>query len=251
MNRATLAPAIAVVLARAGSKGLPGKNRALVAGRPCVSWTFEHARAAALVGRVGVSTDDGEIARLAAKAGIEHWPRPAELAGDTATVDAATRMALRQADTLAQTPPDAAVVMLYANVPVRPAGLIDRALALFHRSGCDSVQSYAAVGKHHPAWTARVAADGRVRPWEGDVLFGGIYRRQDLEPAFVPDGGVIVVRRACLDAADGVIGNPHAFLGSDHRAVTTEPGEVVDIDDALDLAVADQVLRWHLEVAGA
>jgi CMP-N-acetylneuraminic acid synthetase len=129
---------------------------------------------------------------------------------------------------------------------VRPEGLIDRAIALFYETGCDSVQSYAAVGKHHPTWTARVDDLGRVRPWEGDRLFGGIYRRQDLTPAFVPDGGVIVVRRACLDAAAAEPHNPHAFLGRDHRAVTTEPGEVVDIDCEIDLAVADQVLRRRL-----
>lgn len=237
---------IAVILARAGSKGLPGKNRAPVAGRPCVEWTFEHVQAAQGIGRAGVSTDDPEIARLATRSGVEHWPRPEELASDTATVDAATRAALTQADEQAAVPGDAAVVMLYANVPVRPVGLIERALAVFHESRCDSVQSYAAVGKHHPTWTARVDGQGRVLPWQGTQLFGGVYRRQDLEPAFVPDGGVIVVKRSCLDAAKTEPQNPHAFLGQDHRAVTTQPGEVIDIDDEVDLAVADQLLRRQM-----
>ncbi len=234
---------IAIILARAGSKGLPGKNRALVAGRPCVEWTFEHVRASEHIDRVGVSTDDAEIATLCRQSVFEHWPRPAELASDTATVDAAARKALIQADENGATPKNAPVVILYANVPVRPAGLIDRAITLFYETGCDSVQSYAAVGKHHPTWTARVDGEGRVRPWEGDRLFGGIYRRQDLTPAFVPDGGVIVVRRSCLDAAAAEPQNPHAFLGRDHRAITTEPGEVIDIDNEIDLAVADQILR--------
>ncbi len=240
------ASTIAVILARAGSKGLPGKNRALVAGRPCVAWTFGHVRESSLIGRAGVSTDDHEIAALAVEAGLEHWQRPPNLASDTATVDAATRMALQQADEREIVPAEAAVVILYANVPVRPANLIDRALTLFHQTGCDSVQSYAAVGKHHPTWTARVSDDGRVRPWEGERLFGGVYRRQDLVPAFVPDGGVIVVRRSCLDAAGQNATTPHAFLGADHRAVTTEPGDVVDIDGPIDLAVADQLLRQRL-----
>jgi N-acylneuraminate cytidylyltransferase len=235
------ADAIAIILARAGSKGLPGKNRAPVAGRPCVAWTFDHVRDARGVTRAGVSTDDPQIAALAMHAGLEHWPRSAGLAGDSATVDAAAREALGLADARGVIRGDAAVVILYANVPVRPAGLIDRALARLRETGCDSVQSYAAVGKHHPMWTARVDGDGRVRPWQGETLFGGIYRRQELEPAFVPDGGVVVVRRSCLDAAAGS-DHPHAFLGRDHRGVTTEPGDVVDIDTALDLAVADRLL---------
>lgn len=237
------AGSIAVILARKGSSGLPGKNRAPVAGRPCVAWTFEHALSTPGLDRIGVSTDDAEIGRLAMETGLEFWLRPAELAGATAPIDAAARKAVSRAHEVHHVGRDAAVMLLYANVPVRPAGLLGRALDLFHQSGCDSVQSYAAVGKHHPTWTARVDGAGRVRPWEGERLFGGIYRRQDLEPAYVPDGGVIVVRRSVLDAAANTPELPHAFLGDDHRAVTTEPGEVVDIDLPIDLAVADQVLR--------
>lgn len=238
--------AIAVILARGGSKGLPGKNRAMIAGQPCVAWTIEHARGTPSLGRVGISTDDHEIAALAEAAGVEVWPRPAKLASDTATIDAAARSAVALADSGGRTSDDSAVVILYANVPVRPSDLIADAIELFRESGCDSVQSYAQVGKHHPAWTSRVDASGIVRPWHGDQLFGGIYRRQDLEPAFVPDGGVIVVRRSVLDAAAAMPDHPHAFLGQDHRAITTKPGDVVDIDNELDQAVADQLLRRRL-----
>lgn len=241
--------AIAVILARAGSKGLPGKNRALVAGQPCVAWSLDHAKATNEIGRIGVSTDDEHIAEFALAAGVECWPRPAHLANDTATIDSAAKSALAQADESSRVSEHAAVVILYANVPVRPADLIERAIRLFHESGCDSVQSYARVGKHHPVWTSRVDASGCVRPWQGDRLFGGVYRRQDLEPAFVPDGGVIVVRRSMLDAAGTTPDQPHVFLGKDHRAITTEPGDVVDIDSELDLAVADQLLRRRLQLA--
>ncbi|MFI4915917.1 MAG: cytidylyltransferase domain-containing protein [Phycisphaerales bacterium JB060] len=237
------AESIAVILARKGSSGLRGKNRAPVAGRPCVAWTFEHAIATPGLDRIGVSTDDTEIGRLALEAGLEFWLRPPDLASETASIDAAAREAISRAHEVQHIGRDAAVMLLYANVPVRPAGLLGRALDLFHQSGCDSVQSYAAVGKHHPTWTTRVDGSGRVKPWQGERLFGGVYRRQDLEPAYVPDGGVVVVRRSVLDAAADKPDLPHAFLGDDHRAVTTKPGEVVDIDHPIDLAVADQMLR--------
>jgi len=243
----THVPAIAVILARAGSRGLPMKNHLPVAGRPCVSWTIDHARACGHVSRIGVSTDDQTVAKIASDANVEFWPRDAEDATPTARIDAAARSALVQADRSGDIPTQSAIVLLYANVPVRPANLIDRALALFLSSNCDSVQSYADVGKHHPTWTTRVAPDGVVRPWEGEQLFGGVYRRQNLEPAFVPDGGVIVVRRSCLDAAASEPGNPHAFLGTDHRGITTGPGEVIDIDNAVDRAVADAMLRESIE----
>jgi CMP-N,N'-diacetyllegionaminic acid synthase len=244
-------PAIAVILARAGSKGVPGKNVAEVGGRPCIAWTIEAARRARTVGCVVVSTDDpraGAIAKQMESAAIE---RPPELASDTARVDDAARHAVRALPAAAFAKSDGGgggpsrtpIVILYANVPVRPEGLIDRAVELFLSSGCDSVQSYSPVGKHHPWWTARLDSAGAVSPWEGDVLNHGVYRRQDLPPAFIPDGGVLVVSRAALfGELPGVPPGPHAFFGRDRRGIISE-SEVIDIDSPRDLLVADAALR--------
>jgi GxxExxY protein len=230
--------ATAIILARAGSKGLPGKNTARVGGRPCIAWTIEAAMDAASVDRVIVSTDDREAAGIAYAMGAEVVERPAELAADQARVDDAARHAFR-----AVGEPDGPIVVLYANVPVRPRGLIDEGVALMERSGCDSVQSYAAVGKHHPWWTARVdPLSGVVGPWEGDVLNHGVFRRQDLPAAFVPDGGLIVCSPEALMLRLGVEEGPHAFFGRDRRGVVTEEGAVVDIDGRVDLLVADALL---------
>ncbi len=142
--------------------------------------------------------------------------------------------------------PSLPIAILYANVPVRPPDLIDRALDLLSRSGADSVQSYASVGKHHPWWTARVDPDdaGRVTPWQGDVLNHGVHRRQDLPPAFIPDGGVLVcTHRALTLRVPGTAPGPHAFLGLDRRGIITREGDVVDIDSPIDLLVADAILR--------
>lgn len=238
--------ALAIVLARAGSKGVPGKNAASVAGRPCAAWTIDHARASSRVGLVIVSTDDPRVAQLATGPGVRAHPRPPALASDSATIDDAARDAVRWGDAHAGSGALDPVVLLYANVPVRPAGLIDRAVDLLESSGADSVQSYAPVGKHHPWWTARLDEHGRVRPWEGEVLNHGVYRRQDLPPAFVPDGGVLVVRRRALFLElPGVAPGPHAFLGAERRGVRTGEGQVVDIDAPVDLLVADALLRPH------
>lgn len=234
---------LGLILARAGSKGAPGKNRAPLADRPCVMWTIDDARASRLE-RIAVSTDDTEIQRLAISAGIDVIARPANLATDVARVDDAARHAVRSLNDESLDP----IVILYANAPVRPEGLIDRALAMFESSGADSVQSYAPVGKHHPWWIARVdASHGAVVPWEGDVLNHGVYRRQDLPPAHVPDGGVLVVsRRALFLEIPGAGDGPHAFFGVNRRGVINEEGAVVDIDSPIDLIVADTVLRQRL-----
>ncbi len=233
--------ALAIILARGGSKGVPGKNTRRIAGKPCIAWTIEQAQRADRVGRVLVSTDDARAKAIAQELGAEVIDRPAELAGDTARVDDAARHAL---DACGH---DGPLVILYANVPVRPEGLIDRALELLETSGCDSVQSYAPVGKHHPWWTARLDEDGGVSAWEGEVLNHGVFRRQDLPPAFVPDGGVIALTaRALRLQIPGVSPGPHAFFGPDRRGVRTGEGEVVDIDSEIDVVVADAVLGRKL-----
>jgi len=235
---------LALILARAGSKGVPGKNRAIVAGRPCCAWTIDDARDARLVSRIALSTDDPELQRLGLQSGVDVVARPAELATDHAPVDEAARHAVAALDGPA---PDA-VVILYANVPVRPRGLIDRAIATLAETGADSVQSYASVGKHHPWWTARLdERTGRVEPWEGERLNHGVHRRQDLPPAYVPDGGVLAVAtRALRLEIDGVEPGPHAFFGRDRRGVATAAGEVVDIDAPRDLALAEAALAERL-----
>lgn len=237
--------AAVIVLGRAGSKGVPGKNTASVAGRPCAAWTIEHAQRAASVGVVAVSSDGGALLDLAASMGAVPIRRPAELATDHATVDAAARHAAGVLVESGRIGPDAPIVILYANVPVRPADLTDRAVGMLTATGCDSVQSYAPVGKHHPWWTARLdAATGAVGPWEGEVLNHGVFRRQDLPPAFIPDGGIIALtRRALMLEIPGALPGPHAFFGVDRRGVTNPEGAVIDIDAPTDLLVADAVLR--------
>jgi len=244
--------AIAIILARAGSKGLPSKNTLLVAGKPCAMWTVETARAASAISRVVVSTDSLELQRLALEAGVDVVARPASLATDDARVDDAARHALQTVDESGVCDP---VVILYGNVPVRPAGLLDRAIATLNKTGADSVQSYAPVGKFHPAWTCKIdAQSSRVIPWEGDTLWAGAHRRQDLAPAFIPDGGVIAVTRSALtwrpvDASAADVAGPHAFLGADHRAIINGAGDVVDIDSRVDLLVADAILRERADQA--
>jgi CMP-N,N'-diacetyllegionaminic acid synthase len=243
----TRTPAIVIILARAGSKGVPGKNVAMLAGEPCIAWTIRHAQHAARAGLIAVSSDDARALAAAKALGCLCVPRPAELASDTARIDDAARHALTvlRESQPARCPPDAPVVILYANVPVRPAGLIDRALDLLDTTGCDSVQSYQHVGKFHPWWMAKVdPATGAVTPWEGDVLNHGIFRRQDLPPACVPDGAIIVCSQAALMLrVPGVAPGPHAFFGKDRRGVINPEGSVVDIDEPMDLLLAEARLR--------
>ncbi|MEM8738157.1 MAG: acylneuraminate cytidylyltransferase family protein [Planctomycetota bacterium] len=226
--------ALAVILARAGSKGLPHKNKLPVAGKPCLVWTLEHALNTPSLDRVILSTDSNEMAQIGRQHGAEVVTRPYEFAHDTATVDAAARHAVTSIIGNHD-----AIVILYGNVPVRPHDLTDRALRKLRESGCDSVQSVCPVGKHHPYWMKSLGGehDDALQPYEDNAVF----RRQDLPPLYQLDGGVIAVTRDRLFEIDAQ--DPHAFLGRDRRAITTQPGQVIDIDEPVDRLLAEAALK--------
>lgn len=239
---------LAVILARMGSKGLPGKNARVLKGKPLVGWTIEHAIESESLGKVVLSTDGLALAEIARHHGIDVVYRPAALASDTARVQDAARHAVEQVEQQEKAV-FKHVVILYGNVPLRPADLTDRAVKKLSRSGADSVQSVCAVGKMHPYWMKKLAGES------GDVIQAyepnTVHRRQDLPPVYMLDGGVIAVRREALFAA-GDDDDPHAFLGADRRAVVTEPGQVVDVDSRLDLMVAEAMLsQAGLSIADA
>lgn len=230
--------ALGIVLARAGSKGLPGKNETILAGKPLVVWTIEHALASRLLRRVVLSTDGEKLANIGRASGVTVLMRPPELASDIATVDSAARHAVLAIEQQERCTYDH-LVILYGNVPLRPADLTDRALTKLRDSGCDSVQSVYPVGKMHPFWMKTLGGP------QGDSLLmyqdNQIYRRQELPPVYMLDGGIIAVTRASLFKVQP--GQPHAFLGQDRRAIVTQPGQVVDIDSDLDLRLTRAMLE--------
>jgi N-acylneuraminate cytidylyltransferase len=237
---------LAVIMARGGSVGLPGKSLRTLLGRRVIDYTFDHVRESRRVTRTVVSSDDQEILRVARDAGLEIIERPAELATATSATDPVLRHAVLTLypDSRASAfrtqdgaLPDA-VVMLYGNVPVRRGDMIDRCIAMLLETGCDSVQTIAAVGKMHPYWMFDRDEAGRI----AKHVPNNVFRRQDLPPLYSPTGAVYVMRTEVLMAAEGAA-DPHAFLGVDRRGLMVSAEDSVDIDTERDLFVAEAVLR--------
>ncbi len=231
---------VVAIIARAGSKGLKGKALIPLAGKPMIAWTIEHALGAKLATAIALTSDGETILDVGRHYGIEVFTRPTEVSSDTATIDSAVRDMILKWEAKHSRPADN-VVILYGNIPLRPADLTDRALAKLTQTGCDSVQSVYAVGKVHPFWMKKLGGPG------GDELQmyqdNHVFRRQDLPPVYMLDGGIIALTRKNLFNHDTAGREAHRFLGADRRAVITQYGEVVDIDDELDLAFAQAVMQ--------
>jgi CMP-N-acetylneuraminic acid synthetase len=184
-----MAERVAIIPARAGSKGVPGKNKRMVAGKPLVAYSFEAALAARRIDRVILTTDDPDVAALGRAAGITVVERPAEIAADASPVIDAVVHAL---DATGVADP-AAIVLLQPTSPLRTGADIDAALALFEASGLP-VCSVVRVEDAHPARMYRIDR-GRLVPQMPDLATA---RRQDLPPLYLRNGAIYIVGPAQL-----------------------------------------------------
>jgi N-acylneuraminate cytidylyltransferase len=187
----TIPQTIAIIPARGGSKGIPRKNLLPFAGIPLLAHSIDHAHAAQGVDLVVVTTDDDEIAAVAPRHGATVVRRPAAIAGDEATSESALLHALDVIESDLDIEPGL-VVFLQATSPIRPAGVIDRAVELVENGTFDSVLT--ASPQHSFTWESTdegarsLTYDHRQRP-----------RRQDLPaPRWEENGSVYVTTAAGL-----------------------------------------------------
>ena len=226
---------LAVIPARGGSKSIPRKNLADVAGRPLIAWVIAAAREAKRLDRVIVSTEDEEIAETARRYGAEvPFVRPPELATDTVSLIPVVQHALAAMDGLGFLAD--AVMSLQATSPGLRGADVDAAVAKLEESGADSVATVLRVEHEHPYWAKRLEGD-RVRPFSAETNESYL-QRQDLPPAYVFDGAIFIRRRRLLEEWSG----RDFCLGADVRGLPLSAESSLHIDDEIHLEVARALL---------
>ncbi|MFF1379915.1 cytidylyltransferase domain-containing protein [Streptomyces sp. NPDC058308] len=243
---------LAVIPARGGSKGVPAKNLAPVGGVPLVTRAIRECLAARLVTDVVVSTDDHVIAEAARAAGAEVVLRPAAIAGDTATSEAAVLHAMDAHETLHGAAVDV-VLLVQCTSPFLTREDVDKVASAVAEHGADTAVTVAPF--HGFVWrdaaddadgpaevpaqrtdaaggTATLANSTRTRGGYGvnhDKSFRP--RRQDRPQDLLETGAAYA-----MDAA-GFRTEKHRFFGRT-EPVRTDPARVLEIDDPHDLARA-------------
>lgn len=218
---------LAVIPARGGSKGVPAKNLLPVGGVPLVARAVRECRATRLVTDVVVSTDDQAIAAAAREAGAEVVLRPAAIAGDTATSEAAVLHALDAHEALHGSTVDV-VLLVQCTSPFITREDIDGVAGAVVENGADTALTVANF--HGFIW--RDAAEESTEGGNGvnhDKSFRP--RRQDRPQDLLETGAAYA-----MDAA-GLREHQHRFFGRT-ELVRTDPARVLEIDDPHDLARA-------------
>jgi CMP-N,N'-diacetyllegionaminic acid synthase len=223
---------LGLVPARAGSKGVPGKNTRLLAGRPLLAYTARAAIESGVLDRMILSTDSSEIADCGRTAGLEvPFMRPAALAADDTPMLPVIEHALSELERAGWRPE--IVVLLQPTSPLRTPGHIRSAVELLRATHADSVVTVVAVPQHlSPDYVMRIE-DGRLLPF----LPGGagLTRRQDARPAYVRDGTVYTFRVDALRRAGTI-------YGEDCRPLLVDAAESLSIDTPADWAAAERAL---------
>jgi CMP-N-acetylneuraminic acid synthetase len=227
----TAAGVLAIIPARGGSKRIPRKNLAPVAGRSLLAWSIQAARNAQHVSRVLVSTDDAEIATSARAEGAEvPWLRPESLsADDTSTLDVLVHALGWAVDKL--TPPPEVAVLLEPTAPLRTGEHIDRAIAMLLASDADCVAAVSELPHvFHPEEVLTVE-QGELKPFLAGRTMDSRRLRNRQSAAYVLNGLVYAVRVSSVLAGRGLFGNKTLPL-------VTSWEDFLDIDtpDDLDLA---------------
>ncbi|MEI5006626.1 acylneuraminate cytidylyltransferase [Streptomyces sp. PmtA] len=234
---------LAVIPARGGSKGVPGKNLAAVGGVPLVARAVRACTGSPLVTDVVVSTDDAAIAEAARAAGaalgasgrVHCVERPADIAGDTATSESAVLHAMDAYEAEHGRTVDV-VLLVQCTSPFLTADDIDRVASAVAKDGADTAVAVAPF--HAFVWRREPAADTSAPAGAADDGARGVNhdkshrpRRQDRPEDFLETGAAYAMD------AHGLRVHGHRFFGRT-ALVETDPARVLEIDDPHDLARA-------------
>ena len=188
---------LAIIPARGGSKGLPGKNLKELCGKPLIAWSIEAGLGSQYIDEVMVTTDSDEIAKVSRESGASvPFLRPAELASDTATsidvvkhvIDCYERELHKKFDY---------IVLLEPTSPLREREDINKSIELlFANPSATSIVGISKTESQNPAFLVKKSERGFIVGYEDQKM--KVLRRQDIGEVYFFEGSVYVSRTDIL-----------------------------------------------------
>lgn len=221
---------LAIIPARGGSKGIPGKNIKSLAGKPLIAYSILESLKSDYITRTVLSTEDEKIKKAAIEYGAEVIDRPMELAQDETKTAPVMLQVLETLKSKENYVPDA-VILLQPTCPLRTAKEIDEAFEIYFKEDCDSVFAVRYAGKTHAGW--RELHDGSV---EGLYDYRNRPRRQDESEHFNmywETGSIYIIKTEIMEKVKDFIGEkPKLYL----------PPVSIDIDEIADFEKAEKLI---------
>lgn len=224
---------LAIIPARRGSKGLPGKNMMLLEELPLVYWALAAARNSAYQLDIAVSTDDPAVMEYCARIGAPvPFVRPAELAQDATASVPVMEHAVVEMEKLNSCRYNY-IILVQPTSPLREPQDIDAAVTLALEHDAPAVLSITEA-PCHPYLVYKKDVDGGLSRFMPQP--GGVPRRQDRPVAWWENGAVYVARR-------DVLMEQHTLWPDGLLGYVMPKDRAVDVDDRIDLFTARVTLR--------
>lgn len=225
---------VAMIPARSGSKGLPGKNVKELCGRPLMYYSIRPALDCPLIDAVYVNSDSAEYLATATALGAHVYQRPPELATDTAAMGPVVHDFHRAL--AAEGKAFDAILVLYPVYPLRTPEELGQIVTAFFEAGGDRPMIGLKPAKTHPFLCYTHEEDGSIRAVV-DVDINIYYRRQTYPVCYE------ITYYACIVPTRG-IEHLNAQLQNDRTiGYRIDPERAVDIDGPQDFLEAERVLR--------
>jgi len=218
---------LALIPARSGSKGLPGKNILPFCGKPLISWTIKQAQKSRYLDKVLVSTDSRKIAQISLKYGAcVPFIRPRKLATSASNM---IDVVLHSLDFLnKQKESYDIIVLLQPTSPLRRSEDIDRAIELFIKKRTSSVISVCR-SEHHPWRSASLAKNLKIGKFLGPV---NLQKNRQALPDYYRINGAVYV------TAVGLINKKKCFIDRNTYGYIMPADKSIDIDSKIDFEFA-------------
>lgn len=229
---------LALIPARGGSVTLPRKNVLPFCGRPLIAYSIEAALSAAEVGapigRIVISTEDEEIAKIGRECGAEiPFMRPAELARSDTPSLPVVKHAIAFLEQEERRRYDW-ILLLQPTSPLRTGGDVLEALAVAQEPDTTAVIGVTSAGNAHPM-KLKLIENGVLKPYLGDTL--APQRRQDFGfDVFKTNGAIYLTRRDVLMEQD-------SLFGAYPRPLVMPPERSIDIDTQLDFDISEFIYQ--------
>ena len=223
---------LCVIIARGGSRRIPKKNIHPVGGKPLLAWSVEAALASNVCGRVLVSTDDPETAKIAIVHGAEAPFLRNAANDDQAGASEAGLTALKQAEEHWGESYDA-LILLMPSCPLRTGDLIRTQFKAFEQSKASFLLSCADFGPTKPWWAFQMDAQNQPKYLNPKALE---IRSQDLPKLYAPSGATWIASVPALRSSG-------TFYGPGHRFFPISWIQAIDIDEPADIQLCDWLLR--------
>jgi CMP-N,N'-diacetyllegionaminic acid synthase len=231
---------IAIIPARGGSKGLPGKNIKELCGKPLIAWSIEAGLASQYIDEVIVTTDSEEVAGIARDFGATvPFIRPAELASDTATSFDTVKHAIDFYQNESNKTFDY-IVLLEPTSPLRERGDIDGMIEKIISVG-DQFDAIVSLGEVHSHPSIMKKTDGnKIEPFCKELIM--VTRRQDNAIAYFPYGVAYIVKTKTFF-------EEKSFYPCRTTHKIIKRYQCYEIDDIYDFLAIENIMKYELSLA--